>query len=97
MSDISLAMHGDQEAADRLTNKGELLPCPCCGRIPVIRYTTAGSKNGYTSNIYMRSKAGYVICLKCGLQTSKHTRVCRSVRNWNTRQKTKEEFFEESK
>lgn len=31
MDDITLALLGDHEAAERLTERGELLPCPFCG------------------------------------------------------------------
>lgn len=31
MTDIQKAMLGDKEAAERLTERGELLPCPHCG------------------------------------------------------------------
>ena len=31
MTGIQKAMLGDKEAAERLTEKWELLPCPCCG------------------------------------------------------------------
>jgi len=65
----------------------ELKPCPCCGGVPQIRYTDNGNKNGRTSNVYYRSKPGFVVCMKCGLQTSKRTRVCRSIDAWNTRAK----------
>ena len=31
MTDITLALLGDHEAAERVTARGELLPCPWCG------------------------------------------------------------------
>lgn len=31
MDDVRAALTGDHEAAKRLTEKGELLPCPGCG------------------------------------------------------------------
>ncbi len=43
------------------------------------------SGKGYTSNIYMRSEPGFVICLKCEATTRKFTRVCRAVDAWNRR------------
>ena len=86
MDDIKLALLGNKEAAKRLTEKGVLLGCPCCKGNARIRYTGNGSGPlGYITNFYMRSKPGFVMCDKCGLQTRKHTRVCRAVSKWNTR------------
>lgn len=31
MDDITLALLGDREAQERVTARGELLPCPLCG------------------------------------------------------------------
>lgn len=84
--DIRLALLGDHEAAKRLTDAGVLVPCPCCGGNARVRYTWNGSDPlGYISNMYMRSKPGFVMCNKCGLQTSKNMRACRAVSKWNTR------------
>lgn len=86
IDDIKLALLGDYEAARRLTEKGALLPCPCCGGNARVRYTGRGSGPlGYISNVYMRSKPGFVMCDKCNLQTEKYMRVCRAVNRWNTR------------
>ena len=86
MDDIKLALLGNKEAAKRLTERGVLIPCPCCKGSAKIRYTGNGSGPlGYISNIYMRSKPGFVMCNKCGLMTSRNMRACRSVAKWNTR------------
>ena len=64
----------------------DLKPCPCCGGEPQIRYTGLNSGYmGYTSNILMRSKPGFVMCLKCGLQTPHGSRVCVAIEKWNRR------------
>lgn len=34
MDDITLALLGDHEAAERVTKKGVLLPCPWCKKTP---------------------------------------------------------------
>lgn len=86
MDDRTLSLLGDCAAQERITERGELLPCPCCGGNARIRYTGNGSGPlGYISNIYMRSKPGFVMCDKCGLMTSRNMRSCRAVKKWNTR------------
>ena len=83
---IKFALLGDHDAAKRLTDAGVLAPCPCCGGNARVRYTGNGSGPlGYISNVYMRSKPGFVMCDKCGLQTSRNMMACRVVSKWNTR------------
>ena len=83
---VRLALLGDHETAKRLTEKGVLLECPCCGGSARIRYKGNGSGPlGYFSNVYMRSKPGFVMCDKCGLQTNRNMKACRAVSKWNTR------------
>ena len=63
-----------------------LRECPFCGGKAQIRYTGKGSGTmGYISNILMRSKPGFVMRLKCGIMTSRNTRVCRAIEKWNRR------------
>lgn len=86
MTDTEKALLGDREAAKRLTDAGVLVPCPCCGGNARVRYIGNGSGPlGYISNVYMRSKPGFVMCDKCELQTSRNMRACRAVSKWNTR------------
>ena len=40
---------------------------------------------GYTSNMLMRSKPGFVMCLKCEIMTPRNSRVCRAIEKWNRR------------
>ena len=86
MTEIEKALFGDHEASKRLTDAGVLVSCPCCGGNARVRYTGNGSgPPGYISNMYMRSKPGFVMCDKCGLQTSRNMRACRAVSKWNAR------------
>lgn len=80
------AMLGDKDAQLECTEKGIVLPCPCCKGNARVRYTGNGSGPlGYINNAYRRSQPGFIMCDKCGLQTSKIIRVCRALAKWNTR------------
>ena len=41
MDDVRAALRGDKEAANRLTEKGVLLPCPFCGNDAVVHEVEA--------------------------------------------------------
>lgn len=53
MDDIKLAMLGNKEAAQRLTDAGVLLACPCCGGKP---------------RCFGSTSIAYVRCNGCGLE-----------------------------
>ena len=53
MDDIKLAILGDKEAAKRLTERYELLPCPCCGG---------------QARCFGGTSIAYVRCKVCGLE-----------------------------
>lgn len=56
MTDIQRAMLGDHDAAERLTEQGVLIPCPCCKGNAVLRFCSGPY---YTYNV--RAK-----CESCG-------------------------------
>lgn len=59
MTDIQRAMLGDHEAAERLTEQGVLLPCPCCKGEAARAH---GSGPYYMLNVRIK-------CKSCGHQT----------------------------
>lgn len=72
MDDRTLALLGDRAAQDRITERGELLPCPMCASEEV-------SIQGDGYNVYDPVTLGYVesvedefvyaVCENCGLTT----------------------------
>lgn len=85
------AFYGNVEAQEYCTENGIILPCPCCKGKGRVRYTGNNSGvNGWTSNVYYRSRPGFIKCDKCGLQTNKMTKACRALKKWNTRPQIQE-------
>lgn len=62
MDDRTLAILGDRAAQERITERGELLPCPFCGGIPSTRVRTT---KGFFE--------AHVICFECDAE--KHCEV----------------------
>ena len=92
MDDKRLALLGDRDAQERLTQRGELLPCPCCGGTPTIKIQK--TEYGLSGTI--------IRCNKCGLSLyspdtksesipgkirnvpiKNHTRI--GIERWNSR------------
>ena len=71
MDDIKLALLGDKEAAQRLTDAGVLLPCPMCADIPHI---TSEFGSGYF----------WHEC-SCGVETGACPTEYEAMLLWNTR------------
>ena len=72
MDDIKLAMLGNKEAAQRLTDAGVMVPC-CCGDDAHIKYD---------------ENRGYKVCcgsLTCGNETLWWGDKGTAIRVWNTR------------
>lgn len=66
------AMFGDKEAQWEITQREELLPCPCCGNERIVM---VGKDNGY-----------YYECCNCGLRSKSSTFNIDYIRMlWNTR------------
>lgn len=96
MDDIKKAMLGDKAAAERLTKRGELLPCPMCNSEEI-------SIQGDGYNVYDPETLGYVdsvddefiyvACENCGLTTEAiyledeefEDAVKKVTAKWNTR------------
>ena len=64
MDDITLALLGDHDAAQRVTERGELLPCPFCQSAPDTR---------------IKAKAEcvemVVVCFKCGVRKTENVEI----------------------
>ena len=86
LDDKTLALLGDREAAERLTESGVLLECPYCKEKPATR---------------VRAKAQCfemsVVCFKCGISRTYQVDICDTefnklydgmalaIKTWNTR------------
>lgn len=71
MDDKTLAMRGDKEAQRRITERGELLPCPFCGG--------NGSVKGE------RAYVKWVQCERCLSETGTEETEKEAIESWNTR------------
>ena len=86
LDDVTLALLGDHDAAERLTERGELLPCPWCKGKPSTRIRNAGNE------IFLS-----VACFKCGVKRTIQIEMLdaefnklergieKVVKAWNTR------------
>lgn len=72
MDDVKLALLGNKEAAKRLTERGEMLPCPKCKGV-----VTLHSVNGF--------KSIYASCRWCGIMTRGFKTASEAIKAWNTR------------
>ena len=86
MTNIERALLGDHEAAKRLTEEGDLLPCPFCGENPSTRVRVK-------AQCFEMS----VVCFKCGMSRTVQVDICDTEfdklqtgmmlakKSWNTR------------
>lgn len=74
MDDIKLAQLGDKEAAARLTDAGERLPCPFCGSAEVIVFQNEKDGAKHWAN-----------CMDCLSFGSRGISKYSALLAWNTR------------
>ena len=82
LDDITLALLGDHDAAQRVTERGELIPCMCGGKARLI-YHENGQQ--YSINITYFTKRAHIRCDKCGIETKVYGKSKRAMKAWNTR------------
>ena len=78
MDDKILALLGDRSAQERITERGELLPCQCGGNAELV-FQKRGSLLLYKYDLYT------VECKKCGMISNVYIGNETAIRNWNTR------------
>lgn len=71
LDDVTLALLGDRDAQERITARGELLPCPFCGSEEVESELVCGEY--------------FVRCNACNASSGFEETTEECVRNWNTR------------
>lgn len=76
MDDIKLAMLGNKEATKRLTDAGEMVPCPMCNGESLLNTLRMEAQ---------RKNPAVVKCSKCGLETRVYDRIKDARLAWNTR------------
>lgn len=86
LNDTQLAILGDRATQERITERGELLPCPFCGEKPATRVKAK-------AQCYEMS----IICFKCGTSRIHQVDFCDTefsklydgmilaIKFWNTR------------
>lgn len=74
MDDVKLALLGDRAAQERITARGELLPCPWCGSNKIL-------KNGYLDC------SVWYFCrnVKCNASGPEAQNESDAILAWNTR------------
>lgn len=71
LTDAQLALLGDRAAQERVTERGELLPCPICGENEI--------KSCYVMGDF------WFQCNKCGCGCGFHSSEKIARNDWNTR------------
>lgn len=76
---IRHALMGDKQAQDECTEKGIVLPCPCCKNESEL-LTEEGAFNGETPR-----QLYYIRCKSCFLRSGLYTSKIAALNKWNTR------------
>lgn len=95
MDDIKRALLGNHEAAERMTARGELLPCPKCGRTARFEVTTRSERGATRGWMFKIGCSGCTYCTERyeleaqispsgGLSIVKDERP-NAILDWNTR------------
>lgn len=81
LTDLQLALLGDKEAQDRISQRKELLPCRCShSNVRIFEYKRIPKdmkKDGL--------KPCYIYCLSCGSETKRCDREEDAIKEWNSR------------
>lgn len=77
MDDRTLALLGDRAAQERITERGELLPCPFCGskRVLFLEQEEISTNN---------TKYGFIFCEECHFSSDTYSKK-NALHKWNTR------------
>lgn len=86
MTDIQKAMLGDKEAAERLTERGEMVLCPLCNGKPR-HYAYTYNEFGAYGTKESERKWNSIGCPKCKISQPKRTyfTLKDALIEWNTR------------
>ena len=77
MDDVKLALLGDRDAQERLTEQGVLLPCHCGGEMEIMIPKGIAE---YPADIYYRPRCKECFAIGAVGRTAKQ-----AIRFWNTR------------
>lgn len=77
MDDRTLALLGDRAAQERITERGELLPCHCGGEMEIM---VPKGIAAYPADIYYRPR-----CKECFAIGAAGRTVKQAIKFWNTR------------
>lgn len=79
MDDKTLALLGDKAAQERLTERGELIPCVKCGN--EVKVNSGIERTG----IFKKEKMFWITCEKCGSGSTKANTLYETISSWNSR------------
>ena len=77
LTDTQLALLGDRSAQERITERGELLPCHCGGEMEIM---VPKGIAAYPADIYYRPRCKECFAIGAAGRTAKQ-----AIKFWNTR------------